>query len=100
MFRNMLFAAVLTLSAFAATGAHAATGQGGQAQFAAAGGSFAFTNFCNGLTHVRCRATYCAGWPTSQYNFCYTSFDNRQASNTHKQGNQRQGFTQGKFRSK
>jgi hypothetical protein len=103
MFRNMLFAAVLTLSAFAATGAHAAAGQGDQPRFASAGGSYAFTNFCVpvGITsHVACRNGPCKNWAPGFYTFCYTSFDKRQTSNTHKQGDQRQGFSQGKFHSK
>jgi hypothetical protein len=102
MFRNMLFAAVLTLSAFAATGAHAAAGQVGQPQFAAASGSYGFTVYPQCKTPKYsllqyCRAV-CQGFPTVAA--CAISYQAPANKNRRMGANEMRGFTQGKFHSK
>ena len=101
MLRNMLFAAVLTLSAFAATGAHAATGQGNQPQFAAAGGSYQFTVYKKCATPFELQTQYCitrcAYFAPGQ---CWLSYRNLPNSDRRKHAVETKGYTQGKFHSK
>jgi hypothetical protein len=101
MLRNMLCAAVLTLSAFAATGAHAAAGQGDQAQFVAAGGSYQFTVYSQCRTLVQLSSLYCrkacVGFAPGT---CFVSYHNLQNSDRRNRATETKGYAQGKFRSK
>lgn len=101
MFRNMLFAAVLTLSAFAATSAHAAAGQGDQPQFAAAGGSYQFTVYTQCATVQQLKTPFCvrncAGFMPGS---CWISYRSLPISDRRDSAAETKGYTQGKFHSK
>jgi hypothetical protein len=101
MLRNMLFAAVLTLSAFAATGAHAAAGQGDQPRFASAGGSYGFTVYPQCRTPAQLASLYCrkscVGFAPGS---CFLSYHNLQNSDRRNRATETKGYAQGKFRSK
>ena len=104
MIKNLVLAAVLTVSAFAATQAQAATGQTG---FVSGGGSYEFTKTCKlyGIpsTTALCRDfCFSIGYPegTTRFATCVQSYrDNKQTSKGPKQHFE-QGFVQGKFRSR
>ncbi len=100
MIKAILFTALFTVSAFAATHAQAAMGQVDQAGFVSGGGSYEFTK-CTVIRSASYCKNYCNTTTTTDTAFrnCYLSYNaNKQTSNTPKQGMQR-GFTQGKFRS-
>jgi hypothetical protein len=103
MIKNIFLAAVLTVSAFAATHAQAATGQSGQAGFVSGGGSYEFTVSCvqAGLRpYSRWCAKMCDQFSGPQFAYCNQSYvADKRTSNTRKQGLQ-SGFVQGNFRSR
>jgi hypothetical protein len=106
MIKNILLAAVLTVSALAATHAQAANAQTGQSGFVSGGGSYEFTTYCPSVglhpNSYACRSTcvklFPAGSATTMQYCRYSYRSNEQTPNTLKQRSQ-QGFTQGKFRS-
>lgn len=108
MLKNILLAAALTASAFAATGAQAATGHDQQSVLETATGHYGFTIYSScrwdgrayvGSTTVNGKKVpcyiACAGFPAGGY--CTLSYGGRSMNAANNRGQNAHGFAQGNF---